>query len=166
MNKCTVKNSNYIQNLLAHNQSQLTLAHTVFTNIGLCVHFANSKSLIELCHLDLHHQNITRDDWFTPSNVINTTEEEVILLCGFTGVNHDDAAELGHCLHLENTGHDGTLREMAREEVIVNGHAFVANSVLAVLPFDDTVDEEEGISVGEREKELIFGERPVMRIWF
>jgi hypothetical protein len=51
---------------------------------------------------------------------------------------------------LEDTGHDGTLREMAREEVIVDSDAFVTDSVFALFDFEDTVDQKERVPVSLR----------------
>ena len=48
---------------------------------------------------------------------------------------------------LEHAGHDRALREVAREEVVVRGHALVADRVDARLPLEDAVDEEEGVAV-------------------
>ena len=47
---------------------------------------------------------------------------------------------------LEHAGHDRALREVAREEVVVRGHALVADRVDARLPLEDAVDEEEGVA--------------------
>lgn len=45
-----------------------------------------------------------------------------------------------------HTRHDGPLRKVPREEVVVDCHTLVSNGVLLLLPLDDSVNQQERIS--------------------
>jgi hypothetical protein len=49
------------------------------------------------------------------------------------------------------TGHDGALREVSGEEVVVRRHILVAHRVLAALPLQNTVHQEEGVPAGAKD---------------
>ena len=48
------------------------------------------------------------------------------------------------------TWHDCALGKVAGEKVVVHGHALVADRVLAILPLEHAVHQQEGVPAGER----------------
>lgn len=129
-----------------HHQRQLCFTHKVLSHICLGISLANSKALIELGDIHSHHQHITWHHRLAPPQIIHTSEEEVVLLRGIGRINHHNASKLRHGLHLQHSRHDGALGEVAGEEVVVDGDALVAHSVLAILPLQDTVNKQEWVS--------------------
>lgn len=158
--------------LLAHHKCKLSLTDQTLAHVSLRIHFADTKPLVELGDINPHHEHITRHDRLAPFAVIHTAKEEVVLLGSLRRVNHDNTAELSKGLNLENTcinkintkrvgqkiqrrevggggvsitWHDGTLREMAREEVIVDCDTLVSYCALAIFPLQDTIDQQKWV---------------------
>ena len=61
----------------------------------------------------------------------------------------ESAAGLGDGFDHEDAGHDGVIGEVALEEGLIDGDVFDGDDALLAFHLEDTVDEEEGVAVGE-----------------
>jgi hypothetical protein len=79
-------------------------------------------------------------------DTIGTCEEKdgTSRLCSFH-LERDDTSKLGKGFYLENTGHDGSSREMTIEKFFILGHTLDADGSLASLVLYDLVDKGKGV---------------------
>ncbi len=75
-------------------------------------------------------------------------DHELGLAVGYL-CKEERAAGLGDRFDHENTGHDGVVGKMAGEVGLVDGDVFDGDDAVAGLHLDDSIDEEEGVAVGE-----------------
>ena len=158
--------------LVPHVQRQLGLAHQVFTHERLGLHLGHTKPLVYLLERHLQHlrnkasyrsvsaparegtdgaegregrayQRVSRDNRFPELAPVDPSEEEILLRV--VRVHHRDAPNLRKRLHNENPRHDRALREVAGEEIVVDGDIFQAYGHLTLLVAHDSVDEQERI---------------------
>lgn len=68
---------------------------------------------------------------------------------------HEDGGNLGHGFELEHAGHDGVFGEVTGEERLVHGHVLQPGTLVVAFEIDDSVDEEEGVTVGEKLHDIV-----------
>lgn len=93
-------------------------------------------------------EGVAGDDGFAEFDLIGA--EEVSDFSDIVGEAHDeDGGGLGHGLELEDAGHDGVAGEVALEELLIHGEVLDRGTLHFGRESNDTVDEEEGVAVGE-----------------
>mmetsp|Transcript_6839 Transcript_6839/g.27957 ORF Transcript_6839/g.27957 Transcript_6839/m.27957 type:complete len:227 (+) Transcript_6839:153-833(+) len=139
--------------LRAEREGELGLAREFLSHEALALHLGDAKPLVHLGQVHAHHELVARDDGPPELHAVDPREEKLLLRPAFArrlGVEHDQAADLRHGLHHEHAGHDGALREVAGEEVVVDGDVLQADGVLALLNLEHAIDEQERVAVGEQ----------------
>src|SRR5262249_7136451 len=82
-------------------------------------------------------------------------EEDVAGMLGGIPRRDQQQAALGEGLHHDGARHEGELREMSREEVLVAGDVLDAPDALTRLQFEHAIDEQERVSVWDQARDLV-----------
>lgn len=101
----------------------------------------------------LQNQLVAREHGFTEFHMVHGQQDR-----DFPGVfqllGQQDAGKLGHGLNNEDSRHDGLGRKVPLEKGLVDRDVFDADGPAIGIHFNDTVYEQEGVSVGQYSPEL------------
>jgi hypothetical protein len=133
---------------LYHLRQHLSLRYDLALHGGDALHPTGSAA-----HLDYFHfqpELISRANRFPELDPVEPHEVHHLGLGPFHGAHHQAAAGLGHGLYDQDAGHDRMAGEMALKERLVDRNVLEADYAGGALDFDDAIDEEKWVAMGER----------------
>lgn len=89
--------------LTPHHHQKFTLTHNFTSNICLPFHLCYSKPLLQLSKRHSHNQGVPCNHWLTKSHFVYSSKEEVFTRTSHFRLQHDQTANLCHCLQQKTT---------------------------------------------------------------